>query len=140
MLGRAVAMPDNAEVVRNDVMEEAVGGVVPHCLWDGVNDDWPFSGKKTFNWSRRSLSTRQACQGTMSWTGSQILGRSLESANCLSNISPFQYKHLPNTYQPHPTPSNPIPLHEGEIFLHLRHRNKVTARNLNYQLSRPRPH
>ena len=103
------------------------GALSPHCLGDGVNDDLPFCGRKTSDWSRRVLSIRQACQGTTSWTGSQILGRSLEYANCLSNISLFQYKHLPNP------PNGPFPFHkgEGEIFLHLR--NKVTARNNNYQ-------
>lgn len=69
-------MRDNAEVVRNDVIEGAVGGVVPHCLGDGVNDDLPLCAKTLSDWSRRVLSIRQACQGTTSWTGSQILGRS----------------------------------------------------------------
>ena len=47
-------------------MEGAVGGVVPHCLWDGVNDDLLFSGKKVPDWPPRSLSIRQACRATTS--------------------------------------------------------------------------
>ena len=63
-------MRDNAEVVKNERMtlwRGPSGGVVPHLLFvwgDVVNDDLPFSGKRTPDWSKRSLSLRQAGQDT----------------------------------------------------------------------------
>ena len=64
------------------------------------------------------------------WTRSQILGRSLEYANCL-------FKHFTISIQRQTKPSHSTPSPsirgEGEVFLHLRLRNKVTARNSNYQ-------
>ena len=108
-------------------MEGAVGGRCPPFVWgDVVNDDLPFSGKRTPDWSKRSLSLRQAGQGTTSWTRSQILGRSLEYANCL-------FKHFTISIQRQTKPSHSSIRGEGEVFLHLRLRNKVTARNSNYQ-------
>lgn len=97
---------------------EASGALSPIVLGVGVNDDLPFSGREASDWPRRLLSIRQACQDIISWTESQILGRSVEYANCLSNISLFQYKDLPNP----PTPLFPFSFHTGEnkLFLHLR--------------------
>ena len=61
-----------------------------------------------------------------SWTRSQILGRSLEYANCL-------FKHFTISIQRQTKPSHSSIRGEGEVFLHLRLRNKVTARNSNHQ-------
>lgn len=99
-------------VVKNDVMEEAVGGVVPHCLWDGVNDDLLFSGKKVPDWPQRSLSLRQACLGATSWARDQILGRSVEHATkpC-KHFTPFQYVYNHLIY------SLPPPSIRADLFL-----------------------
>ena len=99
-------MRDNAEVVKNDVMEEAVAGRCPPCVWgNGVNDDLPFGAKRTCDWSKRSLSIRQAGQGTTSWTGSQILGRSLEDANCL--FKTFHHFNTKTNQNPPTQPPSP---------------------------------
>ena len=109
------------------------GALSPIVWGDGVNDDLRFCARKPSDWSKRSLSIRQACQGTTNWTRSQILGRSLEYATSLSKHFTISIQTL---YQTHPPPF-PFSFHEADILLHLRLRNRVTARNHNYQDSWP---
>ena len=117
-------------VVRNDVMEGAVGGVVPHCLWDGVNDDLLFSAKKVPDWPQSSLSLRQACRATTNWTRDQILGRSVEDATKpFKHFTPFQYVYKHLIY------SLPPPSIRAELFLHF----PEYADSEKPQLPRPRP-
>ena len=109
-----------------------MGGVVPHCLWDGVNDDLLFRSQKVPDWPQRSLSIRQACRAPNSWTRDQILGRSLEGAT-----EPFKHFTISIRVQTLNL-LTPTPFHEAELFREISAHSEY-ADSEKPQLPRARP-